>query len=103
MRRNTSLPVSAQECAASALMAADPDNTAANVLATAMTRFAPKATNTVRVLSLPAFTMRLLGAVVELAHPVLRHPASGTGYGLIDRMALWRSQFGAVVVLVGLV
>ena len=45
------LPVSAQECAASATIDADPDSTAATVLATATHRFATNATSTVRLLS----------------------------------------------------
>ncbi|MNW55852.1 hypothetical protein D3C74_335400 [compost metagenome] len=50
-RRNTSLPVSAQECTASATIEAEPVITAAPDLATAMSRFAPNATITVSALS----------------------------------------------------
>src|ERR1700738_4500994 len=49
--KNTSFPVSAQEWAASATIEADPDNTAATVLAAAMAALAASATRTVRVLS----------------------------------------------------
>ena len=45
--RNTSLPVSAQECAASASIDADPVTSAATDFATAMRRFAPNAMRTV--------------------------------------------------------
>jgi hypothetical protein len=51
MNRKTSLPVSAQECAASASIDAEAVTTAANDLATAMRRLAPNATSTVRRLS----------------------------------------------------
>jgi len=48
--RNTSFPVSAQECAASASSDADPVNNAATDFAAAISRFAPNATHTVSVL-----------------------------------------------------
>ena len=51
--RKTSLPVSAQECAASATMDADAVSEAATVLATAISRFATNATITVITLSPP--------------------------------------------------
>ena len=51
--RKISLPVSAQECAASATMEADPVNAAAQVLAAATRKFAPNAISTVVVLSDP--------------------------------------------------
>src|SRR5690349_20719954 len=53
MSRNTSLPVSAQECAASASIDADPVTTAATDLATATTKFAAKAIRTVVRLAEP--------------------------------------------------
>ena len=56
IEKNTSLPVSAQECAASAIIDAEPDTAAAAVLAAAIARFAPNATSTVSVLSPPALT-----------------------------------------------
>lgn len=46
--------MSAQECAASAAIDADPDSTLASVLATATTRLAPNAIATVFVLSVGA-------------------------------------------------
>ena len=49
--KNTSFPVSAQECAASARMDADPVTIAATVFATATSRFAAKATMTVLTLA----------------------------------------------------
>ena len=52
-----SLPVSAQECAASATIDADPLNAAATDLAIAMSMFAAKASNTVKTLSF-SFTVR---------------------------------------------
>ena len=51
--RKISLPVSAQECAASATIEAEPVSTAAQVLATATRKLAPKAISTVSVLSEP--------------------------------------------------
>ena len=48
------MPVSAQECAASATMDAEPVSAAAQVLATATRKFAPNAISTVMVLSDPA-------------------------------------------------
>lgn len=48
--------VSAQECAASAVIDAEPDTTAAKVLAVAIARLAPNATSAVKVLSHPGFT-----------------------------------------------
>ena len=51
MSRNTSLPVSAHECAASASIDADPVITAAAVLAIAMSMLATNATMTVSTLS----------------------------------------------------
>src|SRR5256886_5241796 len=53
--RNSSLPVSATECAASAASALDPLTIAAPALATAMSRFTASATTTVRRLS-PSWT-----------------------------------------------
>ncbi len=47
MIRKISLPVSAQECAASASIEAEPVSTAATDLATATSRFAAKAITTV--------------------------------------------------------
>src|SRR6476619_4543141 len=49
--RNTSLPVSAQECAASANIDADPVTTAAIDFATPTRKLAPKATHTVLALA----------------------------------------------------
>src|ERR1700731_5134584 len=49
--KNTSFPVSAQEWAASASIDADPDTTAAPVLAAGTTALVASATGTVRVLS----------------------------------------------------
>ena len=54
MSRNTSLPVSAQECAASASIDADPVTTAAADFATATRRLAAKATRIVVRLAEPA-------------------------------------------------
>src|SRR4029077_11056761 len=54
MSRNISLPVSAQECAASARIDADPVTTAATDFATATRRLAAKATRTVVRLAEPA-------------------------------------------------
>jgi hypothetical protein len=54
MSRNTSLPVSAQECAASASIDADPVTTAATDFATATRRVAAKATRIVVRLAEPA-------------------------------------------------
>ena len=51
--RKISLPVSAQECAASASSDADPVSTAADVFATAMRTLTPNATRTVIRLSDP--------------------------------------------------
>jgi len=51
--RKISLPVSAQECAASATMDAEPVSAAAQDLAIATSRLALNAISTVRVLSLP--------------------------------------------------
>ena len=54
--RKISLPVSAQECAASAVIEAEPVITATAVFATAINRFAVSATTTVRKLSPPALS-----------------------------------------------
>src|SRR5580765_1132658 len=54
MSRNTPLPVSAQECAASARSDADPVTTAATDFATATSKLAAKATRTVVRLADPA-------------------------------------------------
>src|SRR6266540_6388594 len=54
MSRSTWLPVSAQECAASASSDADPVTTAATDFATATRRLAAKATRTVVRLAEPA-------------------------------------------------
>ena len=51
--RKISLPVSAQECAASATIEAEPVSAAAQLLATATRKLAPKAISTVSVLSEP--------------------------------------------------
>ena len=51
--RKISLPVSAQECAASATIEAEPVSAAAQLLATATRKLAPKAIRTVSVLSEP--------------------------------------------------
>src|SRR5689334_24392106 len=101
MRRNTSLPVSAHECAASALIDADPDTMTATVLAIAMTRLAPKAMMTVSVLSPPAFTMASVGAVLQPRHPVARHAVVRARHGLRRGMAVRRREFRTVVVRVG--
>src|SRR4029077_13999183 len=53
MTRNTSLPVSAQECAASASSDADPVTTAAIDFATPTRTLAPRAIHTVLALSVP--------------------------------------------------
>jgi len=67
MIRKISLPVSAQECAASATMDADPVSIAATDLATAIRRFAPNATSTVSVLSVSVD--ELIGTIASGAPP----------------------------------
>ena len=62
--RNTSLPVSAHECAASASIDAAPVTTAATDLASAMSRFAPSATITVVSDSPPARDSRATSCVM---------------------------------------
>ncbi|MDT5167706.1 MAG: hypothetical protein QOD02_1025, partial [Mycobacterium sp.] len=51
------LPASAQECAASATIDADPDSTAAAVLASAIAKLTATAINTVRTLSVLAIPL----------------------------------------------
>jgi hypothetical protein len=65
-RRKISLPASAQECAASATIDAEPVITAATVLATAMSRLAPKATRTVTRLSFFLVSPEASWSVVEV-------------------------------------
>src|SRR6478752_5412527 len=86
INRNTSLPVSAQECAASASIEADPVTTAATVLATAINRFAPSATTTIRKLSSPAVAVFSEGLFTAsspemLIFRTLIADSGGTGIG----------------------
>src|SRR5690606_34981694 len=81
-RRNTSLPVSAHECTASASIEAEPVIVAAAVLATATSAFATNATTTVTVLSPPSSgcaTRGLrdsgCGGVASAMLPVYQHAA----------------------------
>jgi hypothetical protein len=73
--RKISLPVSAHEWADSATNEADPVRIAAKVLATAISRFAPKAIRTVRVLSVSVGDPT--GTIASGAPPILRSAAPG--------------------------
>lgn len=73
--RKISLPVSAQEWADSATIEAEPVSTAAKVLATAISRFAPKAISTVMVLSVSLADP--IGTIASGAPPM--RPASAPG------------------------
>src|SRR5664279_4390960 len=75
MIRKISLPVSAQECAASATRDAEPVIIAAKDLATAIRKLAPKATSTVNVLSVSVD--ELIGTIASGAPPGRRRAGPG--------------------------
>src|SRR4051812_48047774 len=81
MNRSTWLPVSAQECALSAIIDAEPVMNATTVLATEIARFAKNATMTVVVLSPPDSPPFVSGPVRVSVIPAPAHFVGGVGDG----------------------